>query len=316
MLKNTYEKQADSWGIYRVVGICMRYPSIEYIYKMGQARLVDDVLAESHCAELLNLNGKTAQEVFRISPAVLSEIKKRKIEIRKDILYAREKYDESKETYTLDDLLETIYFTQNLNAIGEIRTKVPATIRKQIEYLERQKERSSSTREATAHTWRDYLTQCETLGMDLRDESVCMPKDLTKAHEEMTRRVQYKKNMEYEEKIKRYAKTLTGYVYEWGGLQLRPFESVAEVIDEGTALSHCVGGYVRQYAERNTILCALRRADEPDVSWHTVEFSARDGHLVQCRGLRNQTRPEDKPIIDAFWQAFEEHRAKKERKTA
>ena len=43
-----------------------------------------------------------------------------------------------------------------------------------------------------------------------------------------------------------------------------------EIIDEGTALHHCVGGYVKRYADGWTILCALRRIDagsqaEPEI---------------------------------------------------
>ncbi|NBI82204.1 hypothetical protein D3Z48_08955 [Clostridiaceae bacterium] len=51
------------------------------------------------------------------------------------------------------------------------------------------------------------------------------------------------------------------------------------------------------------MICVLRRASEPQKSWHTVELDPRSLTVRQCRGFRNaDAEPEAQAFVDA-WKA-------------
>lgn len=307
-----FECLDESWKLYDLVALAMRYPSVEYLCKMGQKQLVSDVIKWGQEETFVNLNGKTAKDVLGLPPQVLKEVKARKFVLYRDIMKARAAFDQRNEPYCLDDLCE-LARSKDVNSIVEIDERVKIKIKRMMNYISKQRNKTPIT--ITAQEWRDYLKQCVELGMDITDESITMPSDLHAAHQELTRRVEYKRNAEFDDQIRKRAEKLKEYQFSAEGVQMRPFFTGNEIIDEGNALHHCVGGYVKRYADGWTILCALRRIDAPDTPWHTVEFTT-EGRLVQCRGLRNMTREEDQPLLDAFWAAFEEHRTKKVRKSA
>ena len=68
-----------------------------------------------------------------------------------------------------------------------------------------------------------------------------------------------------------------------------PPHSSKELIDEGTALRHCVGRYVKRVAQRECVILFVRKVAEPDKSLCTVEV--RDGQVVQTRGFDNEDPP-------------------------
>lgn len=110
------------------------------------------------------------------------------------------------------------------------------------------------------------------------------------------------------------------YCFRAAGLVLRPFDTLSEVILEGRALNICIGSYARSYAQGGTVLCCLRREEEPDAPWRAVEFSPATGKLVQDRGERNDARgipPGVKKQLKLFWAAWSrEQEQKKGRRSA
>ena len=68
-----------------------------------------------------------------------------------------------------------------------------------------------------------------------------------------------------------------------------PPHSSKELIDEGTALRHCVGRYVKWVAQRECVILFVRKVAEPDKSLCSVEV--RDGQVVQTRGFGNEDPP-------------------------
>jgi hypothetical protein len=165
------------------------------------------------------------------------------------------------------------------------------------------------------HDLTDYWRQCKELKMDLTNETILFPSDLQARHMELTKRIKYKNDRPLNVKIKSQLKELNKiYCFEFGGLIMRPARDTMELITEGNALVHCVGGYAAQYANGQTVICFIRREDAQDVPFHTAEL--RNGSLVQCRGFKNKTEEADKPLIDAFLKSFENHTQSKTRRKA
>ena len=64
---------------------------------------------------------------------------------------------------------------------------------------------------------------------------------------------------------------------------------VKDLVDEGTALHHCVGQYVKKVAQNKCVILFVRKVSEPDKSLCTIEV--RDGQVVQARCFGNQEPP-------------------------
>ena len=142
-------------------------------------------------------------------------------------------------------------------------------------------------------SWKDYLRFCERLGYDLTDETVFMPKDFQRRHdeaaEEVKRRDRIERELQRAEMAMRFEKRLRilekKYDFEHGGLTIRVARNYEEIVDEGNALKHCVGGYAGRHIEGKVTILFLRRAAAPDRPYVTVEMD-RD-RLVQAHGFEN-----------------------------
>ena len=176
-----------------------------------------------------------------------------------------------------------------------------------------------------ASEWRDYFAQLRRLGEDLTDTALCLPRDMRAMHQRMIERenalraeaaakAEAKRNAEEARRTrvfadKRLPKLRKDYCFHAHGLVLRPFESVSEVQAEGRTLHICIGSYAERYMDGGTVICCLRREEEPDTPWRAVEFSAATGKLVQDRGAHNDTRggiePGTQKQLKLFWAAFE-----------
>lgn len=74
----------------------------------------------------------------------------------------------------------------------------------------------------------------------------------------------------------------------------------ADLILEGNNLHHCVGGYVYNVKNNFTNIVFIRKKDEPEKSFYTVEIN-NDHKLVQIRGLQNMDPTDDvKEFLDRY----------------
>ena len=137
-------------------------------------------------------------------------------------------------------------------------------------------------------TWdyRDYISQCRKLRYDLRDTSISMPRRFKEMHTRLSDLVKYNATQEMQKHFAEHVAKRKGLEFAFGALMIRQPESVQEIIDEGKALHHCVGGYAERHAKGALHIMFIRTADKPDVPYYTMEIST-EGKIVQVRGLRN-----------------------------
>ena len=82
---------------------------------------------------------------------------------------------------------------------------------------------------------------------------------------------------------------------------IRPAESTYELIQEGSNLQHCVGGYAEKYANGETDILFIRKIKHPEESFYTVEM--KKGFILQVRGIRNRIASKEvEEFIDLFKQ--------------
>ena len=80
-----------------------------------------------------------------------------------------------------------------------------------------------------------------------------------------------------------------------------PPKTAAEIVEEGHALHHCVGGYVSRVANKECVILFLRKKEEPDKPFYTIEV--RDGEVQQIRGYDNCDPP---PKVEAYMKMWEQ----------
>ena len=186
-----------------------------------------------------------------------------------------------------------------------------------------------------AKDWLDYLAWCKELKYDLTNMFFYFPKNFKKVHDRTAaeyQAVQDKKAAEKkrreEERIKREAEVMkklleemlkenagidNAFLIKGKGLILRVPRDAQEIKNEGAALRHCVGTYVDRVAKGQTHIFFVRRVEEPDTPYFTMEYN--NGRVIQCRGSHNCGMPASvKAFVAAFEKLMKEREEKMERK--
>ncbi len=149
--------------------------------------------------------------------------------------------------------------------------------------------------------YRDYLDMCAQLGYDMGNSFILFPKDLREAHNQAAHRVKAKADAQTRRDFKAAMGAISGHLdFEQGGMRILLPATPDEIIAEGQALHHCVGGYVDRVAKKECIILFLRQCEDVDKPFFTVEV--RGGKVVQVRGMRNcDATPEVKTFM-AQWE--------------
>lgn len=169
----------------------------------------------------------------------------------------------------------------------------------------------------TARVYRDYLQECEQLHIDLQDKEILFPKDLTAAHNRTMEQVKFEKNKADQEKFQKAVEKLENFAWSEGEFFIRPAREQMELTAEGKALHHCVGGYIRRMAEGETAIFFLRKANEPDRPFYTLELQKK--RVIQCRTEHNASydrNPDVKNFVDMWMEKVVKKGGKKKAKEA
>ena len=154
---------------------------------------------------------------------------------------------------------------------------------------------------AVVREYADYLDMCEKQHYDLKNSFVLFPKDLQKSHDRVAERIKIKADMKMREDFQAAYKRVKGQLdFEWDGMKIVYPASLDEIVDEGHILRHCVGGYVGKVAAKKTMILFLRRCDEVEKPFYTVEVL--HGKVEQVRGAGNQAAT---PEVAAFMDRWE-----------
>lgn len=143
-------------------------------------------------------------------------------------------------------------------------------------------------------TYRDYLKDYVELHLNLDDRAVLFPPDLEAAHQRTIEMLRYKEIKAKDQGFRKAAKKLEPLAWEKDGLLIRPAKSARELIKEGADLHHCVSGYAERMARGETAIFLIRRAEEPDKPYYTLEL--RNKQVIQCRTKYNRSYEQDERV--------------------
>jgi DNA-directed RNA polymerase subunit RPC12/RpoP len=320
---NGTQFQYCTWEKYEVrdpvlfFDLAAKYPCVEYLTKLGLRKLVEAKLYCDQTYGVVNWRGKTIDKVLRLSKAEIKELRSVPFTVTAQDLNSYHKYKKIgmnltfQEAHLLSELaVPNGYWYEIAKKLFHLASfeKISRYILKQLRRSEDESHYMGAT--SVLGALRDYVKDCEELGMDLKQNHVLFPNDLYKAHQETIRKVKIKVDETLNVKIADRLRMLKRFCFEYAGFILRPAASSIELFDEGKALEHCVGGYAKNYAEGKTDLFVLRRASDPDIPFYTVEISGFE--IRQVRGKKNCSPDDD---VKAFVEAFKNKKLSKKQKS-
>ena len=289
-----------------------RRPWVEYVAKAGFERIALDAL-HGLPRELLLWRRKRVREILKLTPDRYAELRGKRANITASELEIFQITDAAGVKISLEEaqrLAGKVFYT----GFRELTRLYGGVDRALIRYALKNDVRDL----------KDYWRMAREAGIDLSLPDARLPPDLTRAHDAL---VDQRRAFDQLSRIgrcealqdrldARLEKLERAYAFEFNGLILQPVQRLAQLIDEGNALHHCVSSYCQRYADGGTDICTLRRADAPDVPWRTIELSPKTHMVIQDRGFKNDRdaafnstmMPELKAELDAFWDAFYKNR--------
>lgn len=288
-----HETYFEKFGLERpITFFCMaaKHPNMEYIIKTGFDELIRYMI-----------NGRTGFRINWKSNDVKEMLQLNRAEMKMNALKDPNTYMQYKRVRTMvpnktpEAILNIVYRYGNyLDDAIEIHRNTGISFEHILRYAEHQ-----NINYGFFGLWRDYIKECRYLQYDLRDTAITMPKDISKAHtrtskivsdlKEIERKKDKKqKAAEMEIKMKaRYEKLMAqGILFEYGGLKIVIPKEYQEIVAEGRALGHCVGGYAARHADGALNILFIRRITDPETPYYTIEVS-KEKKIIQCRGHHN-----------------------------
>ena len=189
--------------------------------------------------------------------------------------------------------LEHEVLRSNTKSACEVVEKYTTTY-KLAKYLNEQKAKAETdwAKRSVTTDYYDYIEFCEKLNYDLSNKFILFPPNLKEAHDREAANVKYQANKVEAEIINRlYLEDMhKEFDYKFKGIVIKAPDDAMEIIDEGHALHHCVGGYLEKVAKGQTTILFIR--DEKDIKTPLATMEVKDGKIIQVRAHHN-TCPED-----------------------
>lgn len=279
------------------------HPRLEHLVKVGFWKLVFKLVYRHDCDGLMDETQDRTHRILRVGaedvPFLRSlDIGSSELEVFQE--YCRRNLKERQK------LLLWQIENKAWRDVPEILAHM--TPHKMMRYLERQyaflrrcktengRTRYSSMQDIVSE-YRDYLEMCVKQKYDMKNSFVLYPNDLQEAHDKEARRVKQKADAKLRRAFKAVCMKLKGQLdFEMDGMKIVYPAVPKDLVSEGHALHHCVGGYADRMAKGECAILFLRRCEEEKKHFYTIEVRNRE--VVQVRGMKNSDpTPEVKKFI-------------------
>ena len=288
-------------------------PALEMFEKSGMKALVRHLVSKRGKTKRVNRRGKSMSAQLRLKD---KQMIRRLIKEKGDVRYLEVLQEEQKRGYQWTEQQEK--FLVEMSGQYRIKERLPhclkyMTLQQLINRIAKYREQMKgrfTTDYGVLTKYDDYLLMREELGYDMTNEVYIYPKDLQEKHDQMVDEKNAKKDELHLQKMqekfpeiaKQYQKLLRRYGYEDADYVIRPAKSAEEIVMEGRTLHHCVGRewYLKSHAEGQSYILFLRRKEEPDKPYYTVEIAGDE--IKQWYGY-NDKKPEQEiigPWLDAY----------------
>lgn len=281
----------------------LKHPRLEHLAKVGFWNIVSD-LAYRHHPDCLDETQNRTHRILKVSAEDVQFLKELDVDIPTLKIF--------QEYVGLKDRQRLLCWQLEQEVERDILPILSyMTVHKFIRYIENQygflrlrKTPYGPLRyqgmQALVSEYRDYVDMCHKMGYDMKNSFVLYPKDLQKSHDRTARRMKHKEDAKIKRDFIAVYRQLSGQLdFEKDGMKIVYPSIPDDVIAEGNALHHCVGGYTERVAKGECVILFLRRCSDDSKPFYTVEV--RNQKAVQVRGMKNcDMTPEIKSFIAAW----------------
>ena len=273
------------------LSIFLERPYIEQVYKTGLINATKNIIngqsvpnpCGTNVYEILNI-GKPVYKMARQLNAYLSDIK-----LINDFWNSDNTFDLNLYNRIMETNLKHLS-----NKMIEIRTKYNIKYQNQLDYIKNCYDYQCIHQDAALNIWHDYLNMASSMKYRLDDASKKYPQSLKKEHDKALFSHKVVADRINQEKFEAQAEKNAVLEYEGKEFIVKIPRDPNEVIQEGTTLRHCVASYVENIRNGNTIVCFIRKKEEPSTSFFTSEVV---GNVInQVKGYTN-TLPKDEELL-------------------
>nr|DAF05205.1 MAG TPA: PcfJ like protein [Caudoviricetes sp.] len=277
-----WDSPIDVWNIRRFY----KYrKEIEFLQKINAKQLVKEVMYRSDQCDMRIINEKWLR-------GHKHKIKNSDICFEKIILEERIRERNGKIVPGIEQYLTHVNFDKIPKCVGIIHFQNWA-IKNRIDF----------------RYYIDYLRLMEQCNVPINDTNAC-PRNLSQAHDhlvdlynalERERKEQDKRNRDRELKNKfdELVKARQYMEMEINGLKFVLPKKASDIVNEGSALHHCVSTYVDRHASGTITIVFIRNAEAPKKPLYTMEFCKKE--IVQIRAKYNQNPPKEVWSAAEIW---------------
>lgn len=292
-------------GVATFLSAYIKRPKIEHLIKMKLYRLVSGIIYGGYsysALQAINFNGENMRAILGIDRPYFPLLRELdpsidQLHLIRQLLQADHKPSTEQIKWFIANKIS------NADAAKELLAHM--SVHKLQRYAERQfaPEDEAALKRVDYYKmntlitdYHDYLCMCKELQYDVKNSFILFPHELKAAHDSVAKTLKDKRTAEHEKAIAgSFDEWQKRYQYQSKELMMIPPHSAKEIVNEGAALHHCVSLYVKNVAEKKSVILFVRSVDEPDKSLCTVEV--KDGQVTQARGFGNEEPPEQ---ITAF----------------
>ena len=268
-----------------------QYPYAPSLYRIGMEKVAKDILENCYSPITPDLPGPLHKKLG-ISKEALGWVKENNWGMEEINLLAT-----IGEKTTKKDFLWILQNQLAAKHVAYLRKLV--SFQKMANYLSKQVKKGipngiqygSYSIKDGAQQWSDYLQMCENLGYDIKQDRILFPKNLRDEHDKVVQLTRVRIDPEIDRKIQKIYPTLDlNYSYTDGAYLIRPPKDFQEFIDEGANLLHCVctNGYYIKHVEGSNLIFFVRKNDNPDEPFCTVEYDVEKCKVLQLYGFRDR----------------------------
>lgn len=157
----------------------------------------------------------------------------------------------------------------------------------------------------------DYIDAIYNLGLDLNDTKNLYPRDFRRMHDlrvnewasEKARRdkkASRKMRVQFKEAAENYQK----YAFEDGSFCIVIPRGIRDLQHEGKVLKHCVGkmGYDAKMVKGTSFIAFLRKSDDPEIPFVTIEFDLQRKMIRQIYGIHDSVPSQEVKDWAKIWE--------------
>lgn len=286
-------------GVATFLSAYIKRPKIEHLIKMKLYRLVSGIIYGGYsysALQAINFNGENMRAILGIDRPYFPLLRELdpsidQLHLIRQLLQADHKPSTEQIKWFIANKIS------NADAAKELLAHM--SVHKLQRYVEQQfaPEDEAALKRVDYYKmntlitdYHDYLCMCKELQYDVKNSFILFPRELKAAHDSVAKTLKDKRTAEHEKAIAgSFDEWQKRYQYQSKELMMIPPHSAKEIVDEGAALHHCVRLYVKNVAEKKSVILFVRSVDEPDKSLCTIEV--KDGQVTQARGFDNEEPP-------------------------